>query len=164
MKTDTQEGYVRPKHHGVADLWWLGGRMSIKATAQETEGRFSQLVATDPRGTAAPLHTHDEATETFHIISGEVTFFLGDERLELGPGDFAFVPPGVRHTYLIRSEQAEFSATIVPAGTEGFFLENGTPVVPGEPQPAPAPPDPEEFARKARAYGIQIVGPPPALD
>lgn len=164
MKITTNEPYVLPKDTGVVDVWWLGGRMSIKVAAQQTEGRFAQLVITDPRGTAAPLHIHEEATETFYVIDGEVTLFLGDDRMELGSGDFALVPPGVTHSYLVRSEQAEFSVTIVPAGTEGFFSELGVPVVPGEPQPAPVPPDPEEFARRARSYGIQIVGPPPALD
>lgn len=138
--------------------------MSIKATSQQTGGRFAQLVATDPRGTAAPLHLHDEASKAFHVSEGELTIFLDQDEIALGPGGFALVPPGVTHTYLVRSEQAEFLVTIVPAGTEGFFSELGVPVAPGEPQPAPVPPDPEEFARTARCCGIQIVGPPPTLD
>lgn len=164
MKMITNQPYVLPNDAGVFDVWWLGGRLSTKVSARETAGRFAQLVFTDPRGTAAPLHIHEEATETFHVINGDVTLFVGDDRMELGAGDFALVPPGVTHSYLVRSEQAEFSVVISPAGTEGFFEELGVPVVPGEAQPPPVPPDPEEFARRAAPYGIQIVGPPPALD
>jgi hypothetical protein len=50
------------------------------------------------------------------------------------------------------------------AGLEGFFREIGIPAVPGEPQPEPVTPDPEDFARRAAQYGIEILGPPPTLD
>ena len=46
---------------------------------------------------------------------------------------------------------------------EGFFREVGVPVVPGEAPPQPTmPEDPEEFARRNIAYGVELVGPPPA--
>jgi hypothetical protein len=48
-------------------------------------------------------------------------------------------------------------------GVDGFFREIGFPVVSGEPHPGPVPVNPEEFARKASAYGIEVVGPPPTL-
>ncbi|HVM35467.1 MAG TPA: quercetin 2,3-dioxygenase [Actinomycetota bacterium] len=163
MKMDTEGPYALHENTGVVDVWWLGGKMSLKATGADTEGRFAQLLATDPRGTAAPLHLHEEASETFYVVDGEVTLFVGDDEIDLGPGEFALVPPGVTHSYLVRSGEARFFATIVPAGTEGFFTELGTPVVPGEAQPAFVPPDPEEFARRAASYGIQVVGPPPTL-
>jgi mannose-6-phosphate isomerase-like protein (cupin superfamily) len=164
LKTATDEPYALPKDTGIADVWWLGGKMSIKVTSQQTGGRFAQLVATDPLGTAAPLHLHEEATETFYVVEGKIRVFVGDDEMELGPGGFALVPPGVTHSYLVCSEQAEFSVTIVPGGTEGFFAELGVDVVLGEPEPAPVPPNPEEFAPTASRYGIHIVGPPPILE
>ena len=163
MDTEKRDPLVLTGGTGVFDVWWLGGRLSTKVSGEQTGGRFANLVFTDPRGTAAPLHTHEDATETFHILEGEVTLFLDDEEVVLGPGDFALVPPGVTHSYLVRSERAQFAVVIEPAGTEGFFAELGVPVVPGEPPPAPVPPDPEEFARRAKQYGINIVGPPPSL-
>jgi hypothetical protein len=46
-----------------------------------------------------------------------------------------------------------------------FFEElGGIPVVPGQPAPAASYPDPEEFARTAAARGVEIVGPPLALE
>ena len=45
-----------------------------------------------------------------------------------------------------------------------FFEElGGIPVEPGEPAPAASYPDPEEFARGAASWGVEIVGPPVAL-
>lgn len=164
MEIATGAPYTLDDDSGVAEVWWLGGKMTMKATGAETKDRFAHIQATDPRGTAAPLHLHEDASESFYIIDGEVTLFIGDDETTLGPGGFAFVPPGVTHSYLVRSQEARFYVTIAPAGTENFFVELGTPVRPGEPRPAFVPPDPEEFARRAAAYGIQIVGPPPKLD
>jgi hypothetical protein len=48
-------------------------------------------------------------------------------------------------------------------GLEGFFREIGIPLVLGEPQPEPVAPDPEDFARRAAQYAIEILGPPPTL-
>jgi quercetin dioxygenase-like cupin family protein len=163
MTTSTDTPKVLPTGRGVADLWWLGGRLTVKAGLDDTGGRFSQLLFTDPRGTASPLHVHNEADEAFYLISGEVTMFLGDDRHDLSPGDFALVPHGVTHAYLVRSDEAQFLATIVPGGTEQFFIELGVPITAGDTRPTHLRPDPVEFARRAKPYGIEIVGPPPTL-
>jgi hypothetical protein len=63
-----------------------------------------------------------------------------------------------------RLEHAEYVTSFAPAGAERFFPEVAPRVVPGEPAPPPSEPDPEEFARIAASYGIEIVGPPPTLD
>jgi mannose-6-phosphate isomerase-like protein (cupin superfamily) len=123
-----------------------------------------QMLVTDRRGAAPPLHIHHEEDETFLVLEGEMTIFVGDERIECGPGDFVFGPKGVPHAFLVRSEQAEFLVTFTPAGIENFFAEVAVPVVPGEPAPDPVAPDVEEWARKMAAYAIEIVGPPPTLD
>jgi hypothetical protein len=98
------------------------------------------------------------------VIAGEITFFVDDQRLEATAGDFVFVPKNIPHAFLVTSEHAEYLTSFSPAGAERFFAEVAPRVVPGEPAPAPSQPDPEEFARIAASYGIEVVGPPPALD
>jgi mannose-6-phosphate isomerase-like protein (cupin superfamily) len=176
MQITANTPYVLGKDAGVTDIWWpfgpVVGRYSIKTTAEQTDGRLLQLLVNDSRGAAPPMHIHHDADETFYVIDGALTIFVGDERIEVGAGDFVLGPRGVPHAFLVRSEHAEFLVTFAPAGTEGpaghgvdgFFREIAVPVIPGEPPPEPAEPDPEEFARKAALYGIEIVGPPPALD
>jgi len=175
MELTANEPYVLPKDVGVTDVWWpfgpVVGRYSIKTTAQQTEGRLLQLLAQDGRGAAPPMHIHHDADETWYVIDGRLVVFVGDERIEAGPGDFVLGPKGVAHTFLVTSERAEFLVTFAPAGTEGpagcgvdgFFREIAVPVVPGQAPPAPTAPDPEDFARRAGRYGIEIVGPPPTL-
>ena len=107
-----------------------------------------------------------------YVIDVKLTVFVGNERIEAGPGDFVFVPMGVTHAFLVTSEQAETLITCSPAGTEGpagfgvagFFRDVAVPVVIGQAAPELTERDPDELARKMAEYGIEMVGPPPSLD
>ena len=162
----TSEPYALATGKGVSDVWFYGGaRISVKIDGSHTAGRLYQAHLVEQRGSGPPLHVHHNADETFYVIDGELTIYVGDERIEAGPGDFVFGPQGVPHAYVARSEQAEFLATFAPASMDRFFEElGGIPVVPGEPAPAASYPDPEEFARAVAAWGVEIVGPPPTLE
>lgn len=168
MEITTNEPYLLPKDAGIYDVWFPStpgepGRYWAKVTAKQSEGRLSQVHILEPRGAAPPVHIHHDADESFYLIDGEVSVFLGDERIEAGAGAFFFVPKGTVHTWLVRSEQAEAVITLSPAGLEGFFAEVGVPVVPEEPKPRPMDVDPEKMNRRAGAYGVEFVGPPPTL-
>jgi len=174
MDTTANTPYALPKDAGVTDVWFplWEGRYSVKTAAEQTEERLLQLLVDEPRGAAPPLHIHHDCDETWYVIEGWLTVFVGDERFEVGPGDFVLNPKGVPHSFLVTSERAEFLVAFAPAGTQGpfgcgvdgFFREIGLRVVPGEWHPGPVPVSPEEFARKASTYGIEVVGPPPTLD
>jgi len=148
---------------GLADVWWKTGRVTVKTRGAETGGRFSQVEIDDPRGTAPPLHIHHQEDEAFYVLEGEVTVFAGDERIEAATGDFVFVPSGVTHAYLVRSERARMLVTFSPAGFEEVFLELGLPASGSEPPPEAVHPAPEEMVRIFAPYGCEIVGPPPEL-
>lgn len=161
--------YLLPKEVGVRDLWFPSnpekpGRYSIKVAAEQSERRLSQVHMIEARGAAPPVHLHRDADETIYVIDGELSIFLGDERLEAGAGSFLFVPKGAVHTWLVRSAHAEALVTLAPAGLEGFFAEVGAAVVPGALHPGPIDVDPEGMNRRAAAYGVEILGPPPTLD
>lgn len=144
---------------GLTSVWWKTGRVWVKTTGAQTDGRLAQVEIDDPYGTAPPMHVHDNEDETFYVLDGEVTVFAGEERVELRAGDYAFVPRGTSHAYLVGSERARMLVTFSPAGFEEFFLEIG---VAGEAPPVdPVMPSPEEFARRLAPYGCEITGPPP---
>ncbi len=154
----------------AGDVWWpfvpgaeVGSHRN-KVTGAETGGRLFQMIMDYPRGAAPPLHIHHDADETFFVLDGAVSIFVGEERLECSAGDFALVPKGVAHTFLVNSARAEVLVTFATAGIEGFFEEVAPPVIPGAPPPAPAMPDPEKFTRLMRKYDCEPVGPPPALE
>lgn len=160
---------------GVTDLWWpyspQTGRYTTKVSGEQTDGRLLQILATEHRGAATPLHSHRDTDETWLVLDGEVTVWIGDERFELTAGGFAFGPMGVPHAFHVTSDEATILFTCSPAGTEGpegygidgFFSEVCEPVVQGEGAPSPRQPDPEVFVSRMDAYGVDMVGPPPAL-
>jgi quercetin dioxygenase-like cupin family protein len=147
---------------GLAEIWWKTGRVAVKTSGAETGGRFSQVEVDDPLGTASPLHIHHQEDETFYVLEGEITVFADGERIEASTGDFAFVPSGIAHAYLVRSERARMLVTFSPAGFEEFFIEMGVSVNGGAP-PEAVLPSPAEFVRRLAPYGCEIVGPPPEL-
>jgi quercetin dioxygenase-like cupin family protein len=46
-------------------------------------------------------HVHDEHTDSFFVLEGEVEFTIGDETVRAGPGTFVAARPGVRHGFSI---------------------------------------------------------------
>jgi quercetin dioxygenase-like cupin family protein len=161
--------YVLPRDAGLYDVWFptipnAPGRYRAKVTAEQTDGRLAQVHIVEHRGAAAPLHLHRDADETFYVIDGQVSFFLGKERIDARAGAFLLAPRGAVHSWLIRSEEAEALVTLAPAGLEGFFAEIGSQVVPSDPAAGSIQIDVEELNRRAAAYGVEIVGQPPTLE
>jgi len=146
---------------GLADVWWKTGRVIAKATGAETDRRFAQVEVIDPLGCAPPRHVHRHEDEAFHVLAGELVVFVGDEQLQLHAGDFAFVPRGVEHAYIVTSAEARLLVTFSPAGFEELFLAVG---VHAEEAPTGGVlPPPDEMARLCARYGADVTGPPPTL-
>jgi quercetin dioxygenase-like cupin family protein len=165
MSTITPASIYRvPAGTGLADVWWKSGRVAVKSGGAETGGSFSQVETIDPRGGATPLHLHHNEEETFFVLDGELSLLVDGERIELTTGDFALVPRGVPHAYVVRSEQARMLVTFSPAGFEQVFVDLGVDAA-TSPEPATDTvlPSPEEIAAAFAPYGCEILGPPPAL-
>jgi quercetin dioxygenase-like cupin family protein len=148
---------------GISDVWWKTGRLTVKAGGGETGGGFSVVETDDPQGTATPMHLHHNEDESFYVLDGEVAVLVGGERIDIGPGDFAYAPRGIPHAYIVRSERARMLVTMSPGGLEELFVECGLPVAGHErPTEEVMPPIPE-LIRLFGARGCEIVGPPPTL-
>jgi quercetin dioxygenase-like cupin family protein len=161
--TTTPAPYRLGAGSGVADVWWKSGRISVKASGAETGGAFAQVESNDPHGTGTPLHVHHNEEETFYVVDGELSFVVDGDELRLSAGDYAIVPRGVPHAYVVRSERARMLVSFSPAGFEQAFVELGVRMTDVQ-QPSDAVfPGPEEAARVFAAYGCDIVGPPPSL-
>jgi quercetin dioxygenase-like cupin family protein len=157
--------YALPADSGLAEVWWKSGRVMVKAGGEQTGGRFSQVETVDPHGSAPPLHVHHNEEETFYVLEGEVSVIVEGERIDLGVGDFALVPRGLEHAYVVRSEQARMLVTFSPAGFEEAFVDLGIDVAQvGAEAPADTVMPPvEEIVRAFAPYGCEITGPPPTL-
>ena len=145
--------------------WWIGLLATIKATAEQTGGRYTLVEILAPEGFASPLHVHHWEDEGFWILEGEMTFYVGDQTLKAYPGSFLFGPKGVPHAFTVDSGPARLSFVLSPGGFEGLIREMGEPTkeVSLPPQPE-APPDEAQMQRMAAIaarYGNEILGPSP---
>jgi len=164
MSTETAtRPYRLPSGEGVADVWWMEGRLTVKAGGAETGDAFAQFLTNDPRGNATPMHIHHNEDETFSIFESEVTLLVDGERLDLTTGDYCFAPRGIPHSWIVRSERARMLVTVSPAGIEQAFVSLGVPVTGADRPTEPVLPSPEETIRVFAGYGCDIIGPPPSL-
>ena len=100
----------------------FGTQVTMLGGSPETAGTFSLAKVACPPGTGAPPHTHVE-TEHFHVLRGRLTVQLGNESLDLLPGDTIHIPSGAPHAFAAQSgEETEFISLAAPAGHENFFL------------------------------------------
>lgn len=137
------------------------GIVTILLDGEATGGAyvfFDEL--TDPGG-GPPLHVHEREDEAFFILEGQFEFWVGEQMLTAGPGDFILAPRGVPHTFRnVGSSPARKLALAWSAGLDQAFLEVGQPVVAAAPA---SPPDASAMARFVDAlanYGIKILAPP----
>jgi quercetin dioxygenase-like cupin family protein len=147
------------------NYWFLHQLAQVKLTGDDTDGAFGIVEVTSPGGPAAPLHVHHRDSETFCVLEGELTLFVGDEVVKASAGDVVYAPAGVPHTYNIDSPLARILVIAQPAGFERFVAEVGAPAERAELPSEPVPVDPERLGAIAAAHGIEILGPPmPATD
>jgi quercetin dioxygenase-like cupin family protein len=133
-----------------------GGRLTFKATADETGGALTVVEATAAPGEGPPLHVHREQDETIYVLEGRYRVRLGEHEVNAPAGAFVFIPRGTPHTWQnAGAEVARFVATLAPADVrfERFFRRYAA--LPPEERGADA------FARIAReTEGMDVVGPP----
>jgi quercetin dioxygenase-like cupin family protein len=145
--------------------WWFGVLATIKATAEQTGGRYTLVEIQAPDGYRSVLHVHHQEDKGFWILEGELTFYVGEQTIKAHPGSFLFGPKDVPHAFTVDSGPARLLFVFTPAGFEGLIREMGEPArsltIP--PQPG-EPPDEAEMGRLmaiAARYGGEILGPPP---
>ncbi len=142
-------------------VWYGGWLLTFLATGEETGGRFSLVEELGRKGLSAepPLHVHTREEESFYVIEGEMTAYVGDKVIYAPAGTFVVLPRGVPHRYEI-SEEVRLLNLITPAGFEGFFRELSEPAreltLPPRPE---GPPDVARLLSTAAKYGCEILPP-----
>jgi quercetin dioxygenase-like cupin family protein len=142
-------------------LWWATALLTVKATAEQTGGEFFLVEEFVPKGTAPPLHVHPEDDETFFVLEGELTFYLGDgQTVPASAGSFLHIPKGYfPHAFQVNSETARFLVLTTPRH-EQFFRASAEPAR-SRTIPSPEPLDMEKVRAAGAEYGVEILGPPP---
>lgn len=156
---------TRPVHRAAGEgpaLWHLGALATFKVRTEDTGGQLWLQEVLGERGYASPMHRHTREDEAFYVLDGEVSVYLGDDVLRVGPGDFLWAPRDLEHAFCVESDTARFLALGTPGGMDGFFFATGEPAVAlTVPPPAAGPPDVDALIRVSSEYGIEMIGPPP---
>src|SRR5437588_12168468 len=71
-------------------LWFNGGLGVLKATGDQTDGRFTVLELLAPKGFASPLHIHRREDEMFLVLSGDVRVQHGNDVMEATAGSLVY--------------------------------------------------------------------------
>lgn len=139
---------------GPGAISWLGTQYRIVSSSRETGGAVSIVDSVSPPNSGPPRHIHDDADETFYLLSGEMEFFLEGERFKRRRGDTVFIPRGREHTFRVTGkEPSRHLVVLTPGGFEGFFEEmaNGQFAIPDDMGP---------INESAERFSLRFTGPP----
>ena len=93
-------------------------QLSLLADSSDTHGALSSLrVGMRDGADGARPHRHDNSSEMFYVLGGEVQLLAGEETLLAADGDLVVVPPGLPHAFA------------APPGSDGELLIVITPGV-----------------------------------
>jgi quercetin dioxygenase-like cupin family protein len=135
--------------------------VTLLAVAADTGDAFSLFEGRVAPRQGPPLHRHQD-DEAFLVLDGTFDFQVGEERLHLGPGGFAFVSKQTPHTYLNSSAEQEGRLLIItlPAGPhERFFAEIGEPEADPSAPFSTQPPDLEMLMTAGKRHGFEVLLP-----
>jgi len=137
----------------------VGDRYTVRITGAETGGRLAMFDFHLPPGGGPPLHVHANEDEIFYVLSGELTFYVRDERLTVRAGESLHAVRNVPHRFRNESAAPVTALCIAtPAGLEDFFAEVGTPLTSADaPIPPPSESDIARILAIAPRYGIQML-------
>jgi quercetin dioxygenase-like cupin family protein len=102
------KGLVIPPGGGSILSMAPGRSAALKLLAGDTGDSIMLFEETAPAGTETTFHLHRDSDEVAYVLSGEITFKIGDEVTVGGPGTCAFLPRGVPHEGEEAARQIDF--------------------------------------------------------
>src|SRR5438105_11786997 len=118
-----RRGFVVPADGGrVLDM---GPERSsaLKLLSGETAESVMLFEETAPVGTETTFHLHRDSDEVAYVLSGEITFKVGDEVTVGGPGASAFMPRGIPHAWKNTGSETARVLFLYTPGEAGKFFE-----------------------------------------
>jgi mannose-6-phosphate isomerase-like protein (cupin superfamily) len=138
---------------GEGTSYAVGTAASLfKATSEATAGFFSLAEATIQPGTSGPPpHSHRELLDSFYVLEGTLAVRVGDDEVTALAGTYAYVPPGVVHTFGNPSDEpVRFLNLNLPGGWEDYIRDLAAAT------PADGPPDPRLMGEILERYDVVL--------
>jgi mannose-6-phosphate isomerase-like protein (cupin superfamily) len=147
--------FVIPPGQGA--VWHMapGRSAALKITSDIAKSvmMFEEVAPTD---TVTDLHVHHDSDEVAYVLSGEVTFMIGDQVSVGGAGTCAFMPRGVPHAWKSTGCEPGRVLFLYTPGNAGSLFEERVRIN----QPFSSMSQ-EEVAAVFQRHGWEVVGPPP---
>jgi quercetin dioxygenase-like cupin family protein len=150
----TPEAYMYQA--GEGEVRWMGETCTcFLATGALTAGAFALVEERALRGETVPLHNHDDDVESFYVLDGEITFYLGQQTgRRVTAGTFVHIPKGAVHGFRIDSDVARYLILTTPRHAEFYRAITS-------PEPHAVITD-AMIEQASQEYKIRFVGPLPA--
>ena len=98
-------------------------QLSLKASAEQTQGALTLFETEDMPGFSPPPHFHTDTAESFYVLEGEYHIVLDRQAYTCGPGSFIFIPRGVPQGFTVGATKAKKLMIFVPGAMETYFEE-----------------------------------------
>jgi mannose-6-phosphate isomerase-like protein (cupin superfamily) len=158
---ESGEVIVIPPGQGRPVQRRYGEQTVIKVAEAETRGAYAVRENAAPAGFGGvPFHRHTEAEEAFYILEGEMAVYTTDRTLASPAGSFVLIPRGAVHSFANPGAVPLRWLTIFSPAWVSGWIEAESELLRSSSTEAP---DPDKWAAIGRKYGLEIVGPPPAL-
>jgi len=129
------------------------------ATGEQTGGGFCLVDERASRGESVPLHRHPDDMESFYVLDGELTIYIGDHGVRTPAGSFAHIPGGIVHGFRVESEEARYLILTTPQHGE-FYRAITLASRPGGLPPFESV-EGSQIKQASQDYGVEFVGPLP---
>ena len=128
--------------------------ITFKVSSQDSGGLFVLENTFHKKGGPA-RHLHYDQDEWFYCVEGEFVIEVGQDKIELNPGDSLLAPRKIPHVWAyVGNARGRMLIAFMPAGRmEAFFRE----VTKANAMP---PLDPALW----RAHGMELLGPPLSVE
>jgi quercetin dioxygenase-like cupin family protein len=129
---------------------------ALKLPAGATGGSIMMFEEIVPAGTKSTYHLHHDSDEVAYVLSGELTFKIGDQVTVGGPGTCAFMPRGVAHAWKNTGTETGRVLFLYTPGRAGGLIEEQE-----RTHRTFASMSERELAEVLQRHGWEIVGPSP---
>lgn len=136
--------------------WFFGNLAVIRATAEDTGGKYTLVDVTAPAGLESPLHVHHVEDEGFLVLEGSVMVEVDGERHDLSAGQFALGPIDVPHRYVVGPEGCRMLWVLTPSGFEDLVAAASIEAPTMTPPPADLAP-PANAAEIVASFGNELL-------
>ncbi|TWI31249.1 cupin domain-containing protein [Paracoccus sulfuroxidans] len=102
-KDGAAEGFTPPNHFG---------NLKTLDVVPFKGNNFAVQVSRAPKGGGGELHSHDDWSQVFFVMQGELTFDTGSERFTLKAGEAVLFEPTDPHYTINEADQDSVSLVI----------------------------------------------------